>query len=212
MLLVPLLQVRDHGVSARRYQNWLVAVVLHSLTMIIYTYKDQLWAEVSKSSWILFFRYSGPSIVLIVSFASLMMLVRCYAITEVAGVIVTSVFMSYLMIVLTDMCCLKNTITLEIMLIPLTVRMHTLRFVGQGSSTKIEAMALLVAILGVIPGIFYIITLGLELSENGIHHVAFKIATLLGAIFRFLDIMFICCDPIRDMANYFRCRLQECFI
>ncbi|RCV27558.1 hypothetical protein SETIT_5G334200v2 [Setaria italica] len=210
----PLLQVRDHGVSAMRYQNWLVATVVHSLTAILYTFKEQLLAKVSDSTWTLLFRSLGPFIFLSVSLVLLIILARHYSISEAARIVIGSFCISYLLIVLTDSLCYKNTIILEIMLILLTVCMHTLRFVSQGASTKIEVIPLLVAILGVIPGISCIVTIRneLELLPPGIQHHAFKIATLLGAVFRFLDVIFMSCDPIRDMTNYFRRRLQECFI
>ncbi|KAF8663844.1 hypothetical protein HU200_055179 [Digitaria exilis] len=142
----------------------------------------------------------------------LIMLVWHYPITEVTKMVFGSIFISHLLIVFTDNLCFENTIILELMLVPLTVCMHTLRFVSQGASTKIEVIPLLVAVLGVFPGIFCISTLITEFSKDDIHNIAFKISTLLGSVFRLLDVIFMCCHPIRDKTNYFRNRLQECFV
>ncbi|KAJ1285600.1 hypothetical protein BS78_03G291200 [Paspalum vaginatum] len=204
-LSMPLLQVRDDTDSSR-YQSWLVATVLHSLTLFIYTFKA------SEGSWDI--KCAFHSIILIVNFVLLIMLVRCFPITKIAGAIVGSVLISYLAIVLVDMRYLKeNTIILEIMLIPLTVCMHTLRFVSQGAVTEFEVVPFIVAFLGVLPGITQIlIPMRAWFCTSEILHIPFQISTFLGAVFRLLDVIYILCDPIKGIINYFRSRLQESFI
>ncbi|KAL6616134.1 hypothetical protein ACP70R_038404 [Stipagrostis hirtigluma subsp. patula] len=214
MLSMPLLCAPEHDLAARRVQCWLLASILHSLTLILPVYKSfSLSSE--NDLWRLFLMCSSPLFILIVSAVLLIILLMHYPITEdlwVTGFIIGSGCIAYLLIVLTDFIYLKSTVTLEIVLIPITICMHTLRFVSQSTSTHFEMIPLVVACLGVVPGILCLIQLRSELLAHCIKHLPLKVATLVGALFRLEDVIVICCSTTREAANYLRSRLQECFL
>lgn len=80
--LVPLLQNPNNHLAARRVQAWLVAYLVHSLTLILHKYKV-IFLPGDMGLWRLFSQCPSPFFALIVSAVLLGILVWHYPISEV---------------------------------------------------------------------------------------------------------------------------------
>ncbi|KAL6614418.1 hypothetical protein ACP70R_036688 [Stipagrostis hirtigluma subsp. patula] len=219
-------QMHDLGL-ARRCQWWLLALFLHSLTMILIILKEflMLLKEQKQRDSLeidhlhlasLLVRFPGPFFTLIVSTVLLASLVRRYPITQdvwMTRFVIAFGCIGYLAILLTDFICFEITITLEIILTPVTICMHVLRFASQGPLIQFNVVAFMFSAVGVIPGVLCLVPLGEEkFLEQLLHRLALKITTLVGAGFRLFDAMVIWFHTTREGVNYFRNRLMEFFL
>ncbi|KAK3165581.1 hypothetical protein QOZ80_1AG0034990 [Eleusine coracana subsp. coracana] len=164
-------------------------------------------------------RFLGPFYGLIISTVLLVTLALHYPMTQdvwVTRFIITFGCVGYLSILITDMItdmiCHHISMTLKLLLIPVTVCTHVLRFASQGQLAQLEAAPFICSLIGVIPGVLCLIPLDGEFVAHLLRDLAFNIATLVGATSRLLDAIVICFHKTRESANYFRCRLQECFL
>ncbi|CAO1946145.1 unnamed protein product [Urochloa humidicola] len=156
----------------------------------------------------------GPLFILMASMILLASLANHYPITQdvlITRFIIGYICIGYFSIMLTDFIYLEVTVMLELILIPATICMHTLRFTSQGPLLQFDIVAFTLSVLGATPGVLCLIPLGETFLEHLSKHLAFKIATLVAASFRSLDVIAISCHTNREAANYFRSRLYECF-
>lgn len=221
-LVVPLLHGPEFNLAlARRLQCWQFSVILHSLTAIICIWKDNHTTPP---------RYFGPAILLVGSIMQLALLLWRYPLIEDVFTIGMNICLGcwfYVLVAFTDVVYFKNShisITLEILLIFFTVCMHALRFVSQDLFI-FSRVRFSIALAGCIPGGLELFDLFskadtallssktddkvLDLIIDG--HILLKISTIIGALFRLLDMMFITIAVIGDVANYLQGKLQEFF-
>lgn len=224
-LVVPLLHGPEFNLAlARRLQCWQFSVILHSLTAIICIWKDNHTTPP---------RYIGPGILLVTSIMQLGLLLWRYPLIEDVFTIGMNICLGcwfYLLVAFTDVVYFKDShisITLEILLIFFTVCMHAVRFVTQ-DLFEFNWLRLTIAVVGCIPAVPTLFqlhelfskpdtmllfakddTVLINIIVRG--HIIFKISTIIGALFRLLDVIFVCIPATRETANYFLGKLQECF-
>ncbi|PUZ54563.1 hypothetical protein GQ55_5G142100 [Panicum hallii var. hallii] len=206
--------IADIGL-ARRCQWWLLASLFHSVTSIMITVKESDSLHIDYRSPSQLAKLLGPSITLILSIILLLSLVKHYPITQdvlITRFIVGYICIGYLSILLTDFIYFKvTTVMLELILIPVTICMHALRFTTQGPLVEFEMKTLILALLAAIPAVLCLIPLDETFWEHLLKQLALKIATLVAAVFRGLDVIAMLCHATREAANYLRSRLHECF-
>lgn len=190
---VPVLQISPFG-RAKRYSFWFLALFFHSVNTTLYVLKVEL------DQWSLLVKCSSSLITLVVCIGLLILLGQSFPITWDFWIVGGTFGIFYLSTVMVTMSFSQSTIVLEFIHIPITLFMNILRFSCQVAILQFDWAPFSVAMLGIIGACLPFLP--------DPHFSAYKIASLIGGVFRFLDVMFIWGVP-QDKANLFLVRFHE---
>ncbi|KAL6614416.1 hypothetical protein ACP70R_036686 [Stipagrostis hirtigluma subsp. patula] len=201
----PILQTSPFG-RARRFSFWFLALFFHTVNALLYVLKTEA------DLWCLLMKGLGSVITLAVCMGLLVLLGQSFTITKDFWISGGTFGSLYVLTVMITMIASQSCVVLELIHVLITLLMNIFRFscqwrdlylLEQEGLLQFQKLPFSVAILGIFGACLPFIP---DLSIS-----AYKIASLIGLVFRFLDVSFIL-GVGRDKINRFLVSLQEFLI